>query len=154
METEEERRIRRRKRIEEMKRKKRQVEFMRRWGIVVSAAVLAAAGIRIGVALLSDRDGSREANQGGDTVAVRDVEADESIEAMNSGGSTAGYGSDDIPAGGERGNPETAVRRKGNRMANMPVNLPEDTEMVPVSGPGEEMPAEAEGPEGMLFPIE
>ena len=53
METEEERRIRRRKRIEEMKRKKRQVEFMRRWGIVVSAAVLAAAGIRIGVALLS-----------------------------------------------------------------------------------------------------
>ncbi len=150
MEREEERRIRRRKRIEEMKRKKRQVEFMRRWGIVVSAAVLAAAGIRIGVALLSDRDGSREANQGGDTVAVRDVEADESIEAMNSGGSTAGYGSDDIPAGGERGNPETAVRRKGNRMANMPVNLPEDTEMMPVSGPGEEMPAEAEGPEGML----
>lgn len=199
METEEERRIRRRKRIEEMKREKRRAEFMRRWGIaVVSVAVLAAAGFGIGSALLSDKeDGGRNVNQGGDTgvVAIRDVEPGGETGAMNGGGNIPEYGSGDkgsaeegnqtgtvpgegnVQAGGEEGrmpgmsaseagnqsgtvpgeagrdesgNPETPVRRKGNQMANRSINIPEGTETVPVSGPGEGMPAVEEESDGML----
>lgn len=144
METEEERQIRRRKRIEEMKREKRKVEFMRRWGIVVaSVAVLATAGIGIGSALFSDGEGGREINQGNDTgtVAIRNVEPGEETGSTNGGGNAPEY---------ESGNPEAPVRRKGNRMANRSVSFPESAETVPVSGPGEGVSVDEEEPDGML----
>lgn len=178
METEEERQIRRRKRIEEMKREKRRVEFMRRWGIAVaSVAVLAVAGIGIGSVLLSHgEDNSRGTGQGADTgvVAIRNVEPGEGAGATNGRENAPEYGSGvegsaeesnpsgtvpeeagrdengGFPAGDEGGNPEAPVRRKGNRMANRNIVLPEDTETVPVSGPGEGMAAEGEEADGML----
>ncbi|HBA49858.1 MAG TPA: D-alanyl-D-alanine carboxypeptidase [Lachnospiraceae bacterium] len=144
METEEERQIRRRKRIEEMKREKRRVEFMRRWGIVVaSVAVLATAGIGIGSALFSDGEGGRETNQGNDTgtVAIRNVEPGEETGSTNGGRNAPEY---------ESGNPEAPVKRKGNRMANRSVSFPESAETVPVSGPGEGVSVDEEEPDGML----
>lgn len=71
METEEERQIRRRKRIEEMKREKRRVELMQKWGVSgISLAVLAAAGIWIGSALFPPGGDSREETQESETRVV------------------------------------------------------------------------------------
>lgn len=137
METEEERRIRRRKRIEEMKREKRKAELIRMWGIAaVSVAILAVTGFWIESAVHSGKeDSGKESDQGGHTrvVTIQDVVSGESSAVMN----------------GEENVPEAVVRRKGSRMADKPVVFPEGAEIVPMGGPDEGISVE-EAAEGML----
>lgn len=167
METEEERQIRRKKRIEEMKREKRKAEFMQKWGIVAaSAAVLAVLGVGIGAAIFSRKDdGSQEQSSENElrVVTLQDVVQGGS-EAMNGGGvgpesSTPEAGSADEEhresGSGQEGIDESgttdsgegreagaAVQRKGNRMARQTVDFPEEAETMPMSEPGEMLPAE------------
>lgn len=198
METEEERQIRRKKRIEEMKREKRKAEFVQKWGIVAaSAAVLVMIGV--GAVMFSGKnDRSQEqGNESGTGIMTLQDMASGSSEALNGGGvgpdeagdqsaltadnregmlSEEGEKEENIPAeGGESGTPEAdtageeqkedgsgqeeidgsgaadsgdgretgaAVRRKGNRVAKQTVDIPEDAETMPMSEPGETLPAE------------
>lgn len=68
METEEERQIRRRARLEQMKREKRRRELFYRWG-VPGLALLAAVGIGTGILTLSHRGGGQASQPPGQSLA-------------------------------------------------------------------------------------
>lgn len=198
METEEERQIRRKKRIEEMKREKRKAEFMQRWGIAAAlAAVLVVLGAGIGSAVFSRKDESSQeqgSERGIGLVELQDA-ASGGSETLNGGGvgpdgigDEAGLTADNregmfseegeregtVPAGGAESSTseagaadeeqrvagskhtdesgtadggdgreaETSGRRKGNQMARKTVDFPEGPETMPMSEPGDTLPAE------------
>ena len=155
METEEERRIRRKMRIEEMRREKKRTELMRRWGIAAACAVVLAAGFGMGRAMLHPKDDkdTREGNgagqilslaereEGGVAITGEDTgdrtenagrEQAESGEAKTEGtGSEAGENEGTAP--GNSGITGPLVRGKGNSREDN-VDFP-GTEALPMSGP-------------------
>lgn len=149
METEEERQIRRKKRIEEMKKEKRKAELLQTWGIpAVSLAVLAAVGIWLGPAVFSPKGGNGENQEGGldgsQGVTIQDIVSDEPHGAGGDTGDPGEAGRQDkgnsgtvSDFGAESGEGSIAVSRgrKGNRM-DSPV-FSEGTETIPISGPAE-----------------
>ncbi len=128
METDEERQIRRRQRIEEMKKEKRRAELMHKWGVVAaSAAVLIVIGVGIGNAAFSGKDdGAGEQGGGTGIVTIQDM----------------------VSGSGESSVPEVTARRKGSQRAWETVDFPEDADIMPAGGPGEA--AAGDEGEGML----
>ena len=136
METEEERQIRWKERIEMMKKEKRRRELMFRWGIPAMAltALLAGVGIGFGAGAFSDRQEENapevQARDGGELTAGEDsgedIPGDDSAENTES-----------IPEGTV---PEEVPKLKGNSRLGW---LPEPEEAVPAGG-------EADNPEDVL----
>lgn len=158
METEEERQLRRRKRIEQLKREKRRVEFVQKWGIVaVPVFAVVVVGLLIASAFSSGKDGEAGRDEGGtNAVAFGDTSKDQNSEMKDKDGGVVDIGGEsgageeeaDMEGGSSAGEGENdtgtlaVVRRKGNPMARLNLGLSEGGEDVPTSGTGDETMAE------------
>ena len=79
METEEERRIRRKMRIEEMRREKRRTELIRKWGLAAACVAVLAIGLGSGKAMLQQGDSREDSEESGDVRILSLKDAEESI---------------------------------------------------------------------------
>lgn len=149
METELEREIRRRKRIEEMKKARRRAEWLRKWGAAagVSAVVLAGGIFGIVKTAFPRDDGGGEGPEAG-IIAIQDF-SKEAQDGQTGGETPLNGGGDNAISGEEnRGMPSGAsgdaadslsgntARRKGGNRAASGSGLPRETAAMPgISGP-------------------
>ncbi len=148
METEQERQIRRRKRIEEMRRKKRRAEWLGRWGLMAGVSAMVVAGGIFGIAKMALDSG--EENPAPEMITLRDISAEadsgqqSSAERLNGGGDdTVSGGENQGDISGEESRTEETLRRKSRNRGTSGSSLPEGEQTALATG------GAAVGPEGM-----
>jgi D-alanyl-D-alanine carboxypeptidase (penicillin-binding protein 5/6) len=121
METEEERRIRRKMRIEEMRREKRRTELIRKWGLAAACVAVLAIGFGSGKAMLQQGDSREDSEESGDVRILSLKDAEESI-ASGSGEGEEGAGSvDGVQSNpGEQGTEGSTADRPGEGKMKRP----------------------------------
>lgn len=132
METEEERRIRRLQRIEEMKRAKSRTERLYKAGAVAASAlaILIGIGIGVGTAMFSHRGAERQDGSSAEESNFASSGEGESLNEEQDGGK---YFAQEESLN-DSGQPETKQKRKGGRGRKEEFDILRASRSIPISG--------------------